>query len=162
VGLMVKPKILNTTLACEVWKGTREAPPRLPDRRNATKEVADVRQQRTYRGGASNPPPSPAKSCKATHRNTSRQALPAIHLTRSGSGQGLEEKAAEMDRSDPGGPRDHVAGAFKKAADEIRKYYQTIISGKQALVTTLQATQEQILSQYPTDATRFWWHLYGS
>ena len=28
--------------------------------------------------------------------------------------------------------------------------------------TTLQATQGQILSQSPTDATRFWWHLYGS
>jgi len=24
------------------------------------------------------------------------------------------------------------------------------------------ATQGQILSQSPTDATRFWWHLYGS
>ena len=23
-------------------------------------------------------------------------------------------------------------------------------------------TQGQILSQSPTDATRFWWHLYGS
>jgi len=23
-------------------------------------------------------------------------------------------------------------------------------------------TQGQILSQLPTDATRFWWHLYGS
>ena len=27
---------------------------------------------------------------------------------------------------------------------------------------TQEATQGQILSQYPTDATRFWWHLYGS
>ena len=27
---------------------------------------------------------------------------------------------------------------------------------------TLEATQGQILSQSPTDATRFWWHLYGS
>ena len=26
----------------------------------------------------------------------------------------------------------------------------------------LEATQGQILSQSPTDATRFWWHLYGS
>ena len=30
------------------------------------------------------------------------------------------------------------------------------------LTTTLEATQGQILSQSPTDATRFWWHLYGS
>jgi len=28
--------------------------------------------------------------------------------------------------------------------------------------TTLEATQGQILNQSPTDATRFWWHLYGS
>ena len=28
--------------------------------------------------------------------------------------------------------------------------------------TTLEETQGQILSQSPTDATRFWWHLYGS
>ena len=28
-------------------------------------------------------------------------------------------------------------------------------------LTTLEATQGQILSQSPTDATRFWWHLYG-
>ena len=28
--------------------------------------------------------------------------------------------------------------------------------------TTQEATQGQILSQSPTDATRFWWHLYGS
>ena len=27
---------------------------------------------------------------------------------------------------------------------------------------TLEATQGQILSQSPIDATRFWWHLYGS
>ena len=27
---------------------------------------------------------------------------------------------------------------------------------------TLEATHGQILSQSPTDATRFWWHLYGS
>jgi len=27
---------------------------------------------------------------------------------------------------------------------------------------TLEATQGQILSQSHTDATRFWWHLYGS
>jgi len=27
---------------------------------------------------------------------------------------------------------------------------------------TLEATQWQISSQPPTDATRFWWHLYGS
>ena len=27
---------------------------------------------------------------------------------------------------------------------------------------TLEVTQGQILSQSPTDATRFWWHLYGS
>jgi len=26
---------------------------------------------------------------------------------------------------------------------------------------TLEATQGQIVSQSPTDATRFWWHLYG-
>lgn len=48
--------------------------------------------------------------------------------------QGLEEKAAEMDRSDPGGPKDHRAGAFKKAAGEIRKCPIAIKSGKQALV----------------------------
>ena len=29
-------------------------------------------------------------------------------------------------------------------------------------VPTREATQGQILSQSPTDATRFWWHLYGS
>ena len=29
-------------------------------------------------------------------------------------------------------------------------------------VTTLEVTQGQILSQSPTDATRFWWYLYGS
>ena len=28
--------------------------------------------------------------------------------------------------------------------------------------TTLEATQGEILSQFPTDATRFWWHLCGS
>ena len=28
--------------------------------------------------------------------------------------------------------------------------------------STLKVTQGQILSQSPTDATRFWWHLYGS
>ena len=28
--------------------------------------------------------------------------------------------------------------------------------------STLETTQGQILSQAPTDATRFWWHLYGS
>ena len=28
--------------------------------------------------------------------------------------------------------------------------------------STPEATQGQILSQSPTDATRFWWHLYGS
>jgi len=27
---------------------------------------------------------------------------------------------------------------------------------------TLEATQGQILSQSPTDATRLWWHVYGS
>ena len=27
---------------------------------------------------------------------------------------------------------------------------------------TLEVTQGQMLSQSPTDATRFWWHLYGS
>ena len=29
------------------------------------------------------------------------------------------------------------------------------------LPATLEATQGQILSQSPTDASRFWWHLYG-
>ena len=29
-------------------------------------------------------------------------------------------------------------------------------------LATLEATQWQILSQSPTDATRFWWHLYGT
>ena len=29
-------------------------------------------------------------------------------------------------------------------------------------ISTLEVTQGQILSQSPTDATRFWWHLYGS
>jgi len=29
-------------------------------------------------------------------------------------------------------------------------------------VSTLEATQGQILSQSSADATRFWWHLYGS
>jgi len=29
-------------------------------------------------------------------------------------------------------------------------------------LSTLEATQGQILSQSPTDASRFWWHLYGS
>ena len=28
--------------------------------------------------------------------------------------------------------------------------------------STLEETQGQILSQSPTDATRFWWHFYGS
>jgi len=28
--------------------------------------------------------------------------------------------------------------------------------------STLDATQGQILSQSPTDASGFWWHLYGS
>jgi len=28
--------------------------------------------------------------------------------------------------------------------------------------TTLEATQGKILSQSPSDATRIWWHLYGS
>jgi len=41
-----------------------------------------------------------------------------------------------------------------------------ILRGLQAedwrFYTTLEATQGQILSQSPTDATRFWWHLYGS
>ena len=31
-----------------------------------------------------------------------------------------------------------------------------------AKVAALEATQRQILIQSPTDATRFWWHLYGS
>ena len=30
------------------------------------------------------------------------------------------------------------------------------------LVPTLESSSGQILSQSPTDATRFWWHLYGS
>ena len=30
------------------------------------------------------------------------------------------------------------------------------------LGAALEATQGKILSQSPTDATRFWWHLYGS
>ena len=36
--------------------------------------------------------------------------------------------------------------------------------GKHAVcpAPTLEATQGQILSQAATDATRFWWHLYGS
>ena len=29
-------------------------------------------------------------------------------------------------------------------------------------IPTLEATQGRILSQSPTDATRFWGHLYGS
>ena len=29
-------------------------------------------------------------------------------------------------------------------------------------VPTLEATQGQIFSQSPTEAIRFWWHLYGS
>ena len=32
----------------------------------------------------------------------------------------------------------------------------------QGVRTTLEATQGQILNQSPTDATRFWWHVYGS
>ena len=32
----------------------------------------------------------------------------------------------------------------------------------EGLVATLEVTQGQILSQSPTDVTRFWWHLYGS
>ena len=28
--------------------------------------------------------------------------------------------------------------------------------------STLEVIQVQMLSQYSTDATRFWWHLYGS
>ena len=31
-----------------------------------------------------------------------------------------------------------------------------------SLEATLEGTQGQILSQSPTYATRFWWHLYGS
>jgi len=43
----------------------------------------------------------------------------------------------------------NVEGAWLKADEEIAKkpWYPT---------------QGQILSQSPTDATRFWWHLYGS
>ena len=34
--------------------------------------------------------------------------------------------------------------------------------GATGQVSTLEATQGKILSQSPTDATRFWWHLFGS
>ena len=36
------------------------------------------------------------------------------------------------------------------------------IRGFQVTPPTLEATHRQILSQSPTYATRFWWHLYGS
>ena len=36
------------------------------------------------------------------------------------------------------------------------------IESQASHLSTLEATQGQILIQSPTDATRFWWHLYGS
>jgi len=38
----------------------------------------------------------------------------------------------------------------------------TRLLGVEGSGATLEATQGQILSQSPTDATRFWWHMYGS
>jgi len=51
--------------------------------------------------------------------------------------------------------------ATKKVAENNRR---RIRSGKlhRTLHPTLEATQGKISSQSPTDATRFWWHLYGS
>ena len=34
--------------------------------------------------------------------------------------------------------------------------------GARCTPPTLEATQGQILSQSPTNSTRFWWHLYGN
>ena len=38
----------------------------------------------------------------------------------------------------------------------------SFLSNVPTIDSTLEATQWQILSQYPTYATRFWWHLYWS
>ena len=45
-----------------------------------------------------------------------------------------------------------------------RAYLQHTANPPQPTVrlTTLRVTQGQILSQSPTDVTRFWWLLYGS
>ena len=37
-----------------------------------------------------------------------------------------------------------------------------VLVGTADALTTLEVTQGQILSQFPTDAARFWWHSYGS
>ena len=64
-------------------------------------------------------------------------------------------------------------------ADSLCTRLQTLVSKQERLLdhrpgpsrlcggasgdpSTLEATQGKIFSQSPTDATRFWWHLYGS
>jgi len=65
-----------------------------------------------------------------------------------GEGQTVAARGAARSTATTNAPR-HAAALSSSAA-----------SGE--LGATLEATQGQILSQSPTDATRFWWHLYGS
>jgi len=46
--------------------------------------------------------------------------------------------------------------------DKTRRTLAGIWRNKVGEPVSLEATQGQILTQSPTDATRFWWHLYGS
>ena len=63
---------------------------------------------------------------------------------------GLPGEAAEQ-----GGP---VGAGDKKNGTS----FQVRANAPPSPNATLEATQKQILSPSPTDATRFWWHLYGS
>jgi len=45
---------------------------------------------------------------------------------------------------------------------EAQHARQVRLTRPSRVAPTLEVTQGQILSQSPTDATRFWWHLYGS
>jgi len=40
--------------------------------------------------------------------------------------------------------------------------WRFVIGGAAFRVPTMEVTQGQIGSQSPTDAARFWWHLYSS
>jgi len=86
-------------------------------------------------------------------------------LLRQRAGAGVEQEGASAPGVEQEGASSEEEEGDDESGDRVLagvELVETIESLQVHSKPALEVTQGQILSQSPTDATRFWWHLYGS